>query len=78
MLGGMMGYTGPYAFGLDEPGWRNDPFAQPGVQSNDECAFTLNRWLSRCEWSNSHYLQVGLQVGANLQNIAARSRAAIP
>ena len=62
MLGGLMGYTNGYAFGLDEPGWRTDPFAQPMVgATNDECAYTLNRWLSRCEWSHSSYLQLLLE-----------------
>ena len=63
MLGGLMGYTNGYAFGLDEPGWRTDPFAQPGLMKSDECAFTLNRWLSRCEWAQANYLQLQLRLG---------------
>ena len=59
MLGGLMGYGGPFQLGLDEPGLRNDPFTQMGL--GDECAFHLNHWLTRCEWgdpSQTVYLQL--------------------
>lgn len=57
-----MGYAGPFQLGLDEPGWRNDPFSQPGI--GDDCTLQLNRWLSECEWApSSSYLQLETSTG---------------
>ena len=63
MLGGMMGYSGPLAFGPDEPNLRAEPFSQPGF-APDECSHHLNRWLTRCEWASSSYLELGARVRA--------------
>ena len=63
MLGGIMGYANAHAFGLDEPGWRTDPFARPGMSSTDPCAYALSQWLSGCEWTQANYLQLHLRVG---------------